>query len=385
MLTWRFRQSPDWWCGVSRHGCSVSPGTEPVDTEKSERTGLLSPIYPEDSIRVRSGSQVVVSASIAFDHVMTFNGSFKDHLLLDKQHVLSVSFLLDSLKQQRGGVGGNIAYSLALLNVPSSLVGSVGQDFGPYQRVLEDLGVDLSGIVHIEDDFTSNAYMNADLMDNQIAAFYPGAGGRSGEIDITPFATSARYGLVGAAAPDAMVKHAEEIVASGTGLVFDPAQQIVILGGQQLSRGIEIAEIVVGNDYEYGMMERKTGMTIDQIAAKVPLTVITYGGEGSELRAGGDSVKIPIATADPFVGPTGGGDAYRAGLLKGLLLGKDLPVIGRIAALTATYAVEHPGTQEHSFTAEQFLIRFGAAFPEFAQALTIEDIQHTNVGAVAAE
>lgn len=334
---------------------------------------------------MRSSSQVVVSASIAFDHVMTFNGSFKDHLLLDKQHVLSVSFLLDSLKQQRGGVGGNIAYSLALLNVPCALVGAVGQDFGPYQRVLEDLGVDLSGIVHIDDDFTSNAYMNADLMDNQIAAFYPGAGGRSGEIDIAPYATSARYGLVGAAAPDAMVKHAEEIVAAGASLVFDPAQQIVMLDGQKLSRGIEIAEIVVGNDYEYGMMERKTGMTIDEVAAKAPLTVITYGGEGSELRSGGDSVKIPIAMADPFVGPTGGGDAYRAGLLKGLLLGKDLPVVGRIAALTATYAVEHPGTQEHHFTAEQFLTRFGAAFPEFADALTLEDMQHTNVGAVAAE
>ena len=334
---------------------------------------------------MRSSSQVVVSASIAFDHVMTFNGSFKDHLLLDKQHVLSVSFLLDSLKQQRGGVGGNIAYSLALLNVPCSLVGSVGQDFGPYQRVLEDLGVDLSGIVHIDDDFTSNAYMNADLMDNQIAAFYPGAGGRSGEIDITPFASSTRYGLVGAAAPDAMVKHAEEIVAAGTGLVFDPAQQIVILDGTQLSRGIEIAEIVVGNDYEYGMIERKTGLTIDDIAAKVPLTVVTYGGEGSELRAGGDSVHIPIVEANPFVGPTGGGDAYRAGLLKGLLLGRDLPVVGRIAALTATFAVEHHGTQEHSFTSDQFLTRFGESFPEYAHALTHDDLQHTDVAAVTAE
>jgi adenosine kinase len=309
---------------------------------------------------------------------MTFNGSFKDHLLLDKAHVLSVSFLLDSLKQQRGGIGGNIAYSLALLNVPCSLVGSVGEDFGPYQRVLEDLGVDLSGIVHVAGDFTSNAYMNADLMDNQIAAFYPGAGGRSGDIDITPWVSGTRYGLVGAAAPDAMVRHAEEIVAGGSRLVFDPAQQIVILDGEQLARGIEIAEVVIGNDYEFGMMERKTGLTVDDISAKAPLTVVTYGGEGSEIRAGGESVRIPIAVADPFVGPTGGGDAYRAGLLKGLLLGKDLPVVGRIAALTATYAVEHHGTQEHTFTPEQFLARFAAAFPDYAKALTLEDLLTTN-------
>jgi adenosine kinase len=322
---------------------------------------------------------VVISASIAFDHVMTFNGSFQDHLLLDKSHVLSVSFLLDSLRQQRGGVGGNIAYSLGLLGVRSSLVGAVGQDFGPYQAALEDLGVDLSGIVHIDDDFTSNAYMNADLKDNQIAAFYPGAGGHSGEIDIRPWAGHAVYGIVGAAAPDAMVLHAEQIVEAGAKLVFDPAQQIVILDGDQLSRGIEIAEIVVGNDYEYGMMERKTGLTIDDVAARVPITVITYGGEGSEIRAGGESVHIPIAEAEPFVGPTGGGDAYRAGLLKGLLLGKDLPVIGRIAALAATYAVEHHGTQEHTYTPGEFIARFDRAFPDFARTLTIDDFEPTHV------
>jgi adenosine kinase len=323
----------------------------------------------------------VISASIAFDHVMTFNGSFQDHLLLDKAHVLSVSFLLDSLRQQRGGVGGNIAYSLGLLHVPCSLVGAVGQDFGPYESVLRELGIDLSGIVRVDDDFTSNAYMNADLKDNQIAAFYPGAGGKSGAIDITPWANGARYGLVGAAAPDAMVRHAEEIVAAGAGLIFDPAQQIVILDGEQLARGIDIAEVVVGNDYEFGMMERKTGLTVDDIAARVPLTVVTYGGQGSELRAGGESVAIPIAEAYPMVGPTGGGDAYRAGLIKGLLLGKDLPVVGRIAALAATYAVEHHGTQEHTYTPDQFLTRYDASFPDFAGSLTIDDLTSTAVPA----
>ena len=312
---------------------------------------------------------------------MTFNGSFQDHLLLDKAHVLSVSFLLDTLRQQRGGVGGNIAYSLGLLHVPCSLVGAVGQDFGPYESVLRELGIDLSGIVQVDDDFTSNAYMNADLKDNQIAAFYPGAGGKSGEIDITPWAKGARYGLVGAAAPDAMVRHAVEIAASGAGLIVDPAQQIVILDGVQLTRGIDIAEVVVGNDYEFGMSERKTGLTVDDIAARAPLTVVTYGGQGSELRAGGESVRIPIAEANPMVGPTGGGDAYRAGLIKGLLLDKDLPVVGRIAALAATYAVEHHGTQEHTYTPDQFLTRYDASFPDFAGSLTIDDLTSTAVPA----
>jgi len=323
---------------------------------------------------VTANPAVVISASIAFDHVMTFNGSFKDHLLLDKAHVLSVSFLLESLKQQRGGVGGNIAYSLALLGVPSRLVGAVGQDFPPYETALRELGVDLSGIVHIPDDFTSNAYMNADLDDNQIAAFYPGAGGRSGAIDIRPLAEGARYGLVGATAPDAMVLHAEQIVEAGAGLVFDPAQQIVILTGEQLRRGIDIAEIVVGNDYEFGMMERKTGLTVDAIADRVPVTVITFGGEGSEIRIHGDRFQIPIASAEPMVGPTGGGDAYRAGLLAGLLLDKAPQVTGRIAALAATYAVEHQGTQEHSYSPEGFVNRFDRAFPDFAGAVTSSDL-----------
>jgi adenosine kinase len=322
---------------------------------------------------VTSIPAVVISASIAFDHVMTFNGSFKDHLLLDKAHVLSVSFLLESLKQQRGGVGGNIAYSLALLGVTSRLVGAVGQDFPAYEKALRDLGVDLSGIVHVPDDFTSNAYMNADLEDNQIAAFYPGAGGRSGTIDIRPLAEGARYGLVGATAPDAMVLHSEQIVEAGVGLVFDPAQQIVILTGEQLKRGIELAEVVVGNDYEFGMMEKKSGLTIEDIADRVPITVITFGGEGSEIRMNGQRFSIPIATAEPMVGPTGGGDAYRAGLLAGLLLDKEPEVTGRIAALAATYAVEHQGTQEHMYSPESFVSRFNRQFPDFAGTVDVSE------------
>lgn len=319
--------------------------------------------------------QVVVSASIAFDYVMSFNGSFKDHILADKAHVLSVSFLLDSLKQQRGGVGGNMAYSLALLNVPCALAGAVGPDFSPYGEVLRGVGVDLSHVVTIPDDFTSTSFMNADLAGNQIAAFYPGAGDHSSALDVTDLARTAQWGIISAAAPAAMVKHAEEMVSAGCRLVFDPAQQIVILDGDDLNRGIEIAEVVIGNDYEFGMMERKTGLSIDDIARKVPLTVVTYGDRGSEFRAGGDVVRIPVATPEPFVDPTGGGDAFRSGMLKGLLLGKDLPVVGRIAALAATHAIEFHGPQEHSYTPDSFLERFRDAFPEYADSLSSEDME----------
>lgn len=322
-----------------------------------------------------SSPKVIVSASIAYDHVMSFNGSFKDHILADKAHVLSVSFLLDSLKHQRGGVAGNMAYSMALLGVPVALAGAVGSDFGPYREVLEKLGVDLSLVPVIEEDLTSAAYMNADLVGNQIASFYPGAGSHSKDIDVSSLAARTQYGIISAGDPVAMIDHAEQIAKSGSRLVFDPAQQIVILSGEDLTRGIDLAEIVVGNDYEYGMIERKTGLSIDDIAGRVPMTVVTYGDRGSEIRVGGEKVSIPVAYPIEVADPTGGGDAYRAGLMLGLLLGAELPVVGRLAALAATYAIEKHGPQEHFYTQEAFLTRFRDSFPEFKDALMLEDLQ----------
>jgi len=315
---------------------------------------------------------VIVSASIAFDHVMAFGGSFKDHMIADKMDVLSVSFLVDSLKQQRGGVGGNMAYSLALLGAKTALVGAVGRDFDPYGAVLDELGVDLSHIVQIPDDFTSNAYMNADRQGNQIVAFYPGAGSHSVEIDVRDIASKAAYGIISAAGPDAMMEHARQFIAAGTRLVFDPAQQIVILDGNQLVEGINGAEIVIGNEYEFGMIENKTGMTFEDVARKVPVAIRTLAERGSEIHAGGDHVLIPPAVPSPFVDPTGGGDAWRSGFLKGLLIGADLPVAGRMGSLAATYAIEFHGTQEHDFSGAEFVKRFDQAFPDFAGQVTVD-------------
>jgi adenosine kinase len=321
---------------------------------------------------------VIVSASIAFDHVMAFGGSFKDHMIADKMDVLSVSFLVDSLKQQRGGVGGNMAYSLALLGAETALVGAVGKDFDSYGAVLQDLGVDLTHIVQIPDDFTSNAYMNADRQGNQIVAFYPGAGAHSVEIDVSDIARRSHFGLISAAGPDAMMEHARQFIAAGTKLVFDPAQQIVILTGEQLTEGINGAEIVVGNEYEYGMIQNKTGMTFEDIARKVPIAIRTLAERGSEIRSGGDVVTIPPARPEPFVDPTGGGDAWRSGFLKGLLIGADLPVAGRMGSLAATYAIEFHGTQEHDYHAAGFVARFDEAFPDFAGTIPVEVLERSH-------
>jgi len=215
--------------------------------------------------------------------------------------------------------------------------------------------------------------MNADMAGNQIAAFYPGPSALTREIDVTGIASSAEYGIISAGDPVAMMLHTEQIAAVSK-LIFDPAQQIVILDGEQLARGIDLANIVIGNDYELGMIERKTGLTVDDISRKVPITVVTYGARGSEIRAGGEVVSIPTVMPDPIVDPTGAGDAYRAGLVAGLLLEKDLPVAGRMAALAATYAVEFHGTQEHAYTREDYVARFRAAFPDFKDALSVEDL-----------
>lgn len=317
-------------------------------------------------------SRVVVSASIAYDYIMHFDGSFADHILQDKAHTLSVSFLLDSFKQQHGGVAGNMVYNMAMLGVPTSLVGTAGQDFGPYQEKLKKMGVNLDHVIVAEDDFTATAFMNADNVGNQIASFYPGSGADAQKIDVTEIASTASYGIISAGDPGAMVQHTEQMAEAGTKLIYDPAFQIVVLDGEQIARGIHLADIVIGNDYEWGMMAKKVGASEDEIADSKPLSVITLGSRGSEIRANGERHSIPIAEPRTFGDPTGGGDAYRAGLVAGLLIGADLPVAGRMAALTSTHAIEFHGPQEHSFTPESFVERFDEAFPDFAGSVSAD-------------
>ncbi len=318
---------------------------------------------------------VVISASIAFDYIMSFGGSFADHIIPDKTHVISVSFLVDTLRKQRGGCGGNVAYSLALLGTPSSLVGAVGHDFAPYRAVFDQMGIDLTSVIEVEDQATATAFMMADRKDNQINSFYPGPSDLAGEIDVTPLGNGATYGLLGPTGPGVMCKHAGQFGAASCRMIYDPAFQIIILSAEDLIAGIDLAWGLVANDYEYAMIERKTGLTIDDLEQRVELLVVTYGDQGSELRQRGQRAKVPAATTQYVKDPSGAGDAYRSGLIKGLLLERDLEVAGRLAGLTATYAVEHIGTQEHYYTAEEFVARFDASFPDFAGALSAADLK----------
>ena len=313
--------------------------------------------------------RVVVSGSIAFDYIMSFPGSFADYILPDKVHVLSVSFLYDSLVRLRGGVAGNMAYSLALLGERPALVGAGGTDFDGYRTVFDELGVDMRWVANDPESLTGSAFMTTDQTGNQIAGFYPGASRLAADISVAELAAGAEFGVVNPTTLEAMRRHAREFAAGGCRLIYDPSQQVVALPAEDIEEGIGLAWAVIGSDYELAIVEKKTGLSVEDIAERVELLVVTYGSEGSEIRHGGERARIPIAPADPLRDPTGGGDAYRAGLIKGLLLGVPLDVAGRMASLAATYAVELYGTQEHRYTAEAYCSRFDATFPEFAGAI----------------
>lgn len=317
---------------------------------------------------------IVISGSLAFDYIMTYPGSFQDHIIPDKTHVLSVSFLFDSLRRYRGGVAGNIAYNFALLGELLALVGAGGSDFGDYRAAFESLGIDTSWVVDVPSELTGSAFMSADLAGNQIAGFYPGASIAAAQLSVLDLGRGAVFGMVGATTREAMQRHAREFAESGCRLIYDASQQVVSLSADELREGIDQAWGVIGSDYEMAVIEQKTGLTIGDLVARVPFVGVTFAEHGSELHFDGRNVKIPAVTAEPLIEPTGGGDAYRAGLFKGLALGLPLEIAGRMGSLAATYAVERHGSQEHAYTPAEFIDRFGTVFPEYAGAVRIESL-----------
>lgn len=312
---------------------------------------------------------MLVSGSLAFDHIMVFPGHFEDHILPDKIHVLNVSFLVRSLERLRGGVAGNIAYSLALLNQPVRVAATVGSDFAEYRAVLEATGVDTSGIVVVDDELTASAFITTDRSDNQITGFYPGAMSASADLGLAPYLEGIDLGIISPTAPDAMRRHAQEFRDAGIGYVFDPGQQIISLSAQALTDGIEGASMLVGNDYEFAMIGEKTGIGRDDLLASCETVIVTYGDLGSHVHIGGEMYEIPAAQPSSVVDPTGAGDAYRAGFLAARRAGLTPDVAGRTGSVAAAFVVEMKGTQGHQFTMQQFIERFDVEFPDYAGAV----------------
>lgn len=304
--------------------------------------------------------RILVTGSIAYDYIMVFPGRFRDHILPDKMHVLSVSFLVESLKRLRGGTGANIAYNLALLGERPVVVGTVGEDFGEYREWLEQAGVDTSGIRVIPNEHTASCFINTDLQDSQLTAFYPGAMAKAATISLIDDlkATPDDIVVIAPNDPAAIDRYADECTKAGIPYLYDPSMQLPRMTKEQLQVGCRGAKILAGNDYEFGMMAEKLGIGEPELRRSVPITVMTKGEAGSLITVEGEEFDIPPARPREVLDPTGAGDAYRAGLLRGMRLGLSWPVTGRLAALTAVHAVEHPGPQQHGYTLDAFLDRY---------------------------
>jgi adenosine kinase len=309
-------------------------------------------------------SNIVVTGSVAFDHIMDFPGRFKDHILPDKVHMLSVSFLVDNLKKVRGGCAANIAYNLALLGERPKMVATVGDDFAEYRAWLEERGVDTSGTRVIEGDFTASCFITTDLDDNQITGFYTGAMKAAGSLSLLDLLAEGDAVIISPNDPGAMVNYPKECRERGAAWVYDPGQQIVRLSGEELLDGVSGARCVIGNDYEMAMIQEKTGRDAEALLELSETVVVTRGEQGSTIMTRDGQVDVPAAKARRVLDPTGAGDAYRAGLLRGLVRGNAPEQYGRVAALAAVYAVEEYGTQAHAYTPAEFAERYRDAFGE---------------------
>jgi adenosine kinase len=308
---------------------------------------------------------IVVTGSIAFDYLMSFPGKFSDHFLPDKLDRISVSFLVDSLKRQRGGVAANIAYSLALLGERPLLLATAGKDFGPYREELESVGVDTSGVKEFREEYTASFFVSTDQVRNQIASFYSGTMRFAERLSLKSF-EKAEIALVVISPndPRAMMKFTAECQEKSLPFIFDPSQQIPRLDGPELREGVRGSRMVVLNDYEWALFKKKTGLTDEEMLELSEAVVVTMGEEGSIVRTKERVVEIPVAQPERVEDPTGVGDAYRAGLMKGMVHGLPWEVAGRMGSLAATYVLETDGPQNHSYTLKAFVERYCRVFGE---------------------
>jgi adenosine kinase len=307
----------------------------------------------------------LICGSFAYDSIMIFPDRFKRHILPDKIHMLNVSFMVPQMRREFGGCAGNIAYNLKLLGGDGLPMGAVGKDFEPYARWMDGNGIRRDLIREFPDAYTAQAYITTDLDDNQITAFHPGAMERSHENRV-PLDRGITLGIVSPDGRDGMLQHAGQFFEAGIPFIFDPGQGLPMFDGDDLRNFLRMATYLTVNDYEAQIVQERTGLSPHEMAAQVQAVFITRGAKGSRIYTGEKEIDIPPVKPVAVTDPTGCGDAYRAGLLYGLMQGKDLPTAARIASLMGTIKIENPGTQNHRFTPEEFAARYresyGSAF-----------------------
>ncbi|MFL2546941.1 MAG: carbohydrate kinase family protein [Candidatus Rariloculaceae bacterium] len=303
----------------------------------------------------------LICGSAAYDNIMVFEDSFKNHILPDQIHILNVAFLVPEMRREYGGCAMNIAYNLKLLGQEPLPMATAGQDFSPYSARLESLGICQDHIRLVDDVFTAQAFITTDLDDNQITAFHPGAMNHS-HLNRVGDAQGVTIGIVSPDGRDGMLSHADQFAAAEIPFIFDPGQGLPMFGGEDLQKFIELATWVTVNDYEWQLLKERTGWDISDVTERVRGLVVTRGAKGSIIYTADENFEIPTATPNAISDPTGCGDAYRAGLLHGLMSGYDWTTTGEIASLMGALKIEYHGTQNHSFTQAEFAARFEASF-----------------------
>lgn len=295
----------------------------------------------------------LICGSFAFDTIMVFNDKFKNHILPDQMHILNVSFLVPDLRREFGGCAGNIAYNLNLLGEDAQPMGTVGKDFTTYAEWMDTCGIPRTYLTTIEHSYTAQAFITTDMDDNQITAFHPGAMTFSHHNHVSQ-AEGITIGIVSPDGREGMIQHASEFAESDIPFIFDPGQGLPMFDGSELLQFIEQATWVIVNEYEWQMMEERTGCSQQQIAERVKGLIITKGGEGSIICTADTTYQIPSAKVLMAYDPTGCGDAFRGGLLYGLMREIDWETTGRIASLMGAIKVEHHGTQNHTLILDKF-------------------------------
>ncbi len=305
---------------------------------------------------------ILITGSVAFDYLMTFPGLFKNQFLPAQLEKISLSFLVDSMSRQRGGIAPNIAYTMALLGEHPRVMATVGDDFEEYRQSLEDKGVDTTMMKVVPGCFTASFFVTTDQSNAQIASFYPGAMEVAAHQSLHEVRKRPELVVVSPNSPEAMTKFAAECRELKIPYLYDPSQQILRLEGQELTRDMDGAYFLFVNEYEFELISKKTGLDLVQMLQHVNVIVVTRGKDGSTIYAADKEYNIPIVPGVNIVDPTGVGDAFRAGFLTGYSRGLGWEVCGKMGALAATYCLEQKGTQNHSFTRNEFIKRFRENF-----------------------
>ncbi len=306
-------------------------------------------------------SKALICGSLAYDTIMVFEDQFVNHILPNQIHKLNVSFFVPSMRREFGGVAGNIAYNLKLMGGKPVPMGTVGQDFIPYSKHLLALDIPLDAVIVKDEMFTPQAFITTDQDNNQITAFHPGAMSLSHECKVADH-QDISIGIVGPDGRDGMITHAQGFTDNNIPFIFDPGQAMPLFDGDDLKNFIKQATWMAVNDYEYELVCERTGWDAKEIATHLKALIVTRGEKGSEIYIDGTVYHIPVVEAERIVDPTGCGDAYRAGLLYGLMNDLDMQTTGRIASLLGSIKIASAGTQNHSFTKTEFDALFKKEF-----------------------